>query len=268
MARLLISRFRPLALLLLPFSSIALSCGGDGASSSTSDSALEQKISELETQIQKLSDTTLPKDVPSSSAVSKVTIAPVADTPNQQPSSNSVGVTTPRATTQPVVTQPVVTQPVVTQPVVTQPVVTQPVVTQPVVTQPSIVCPSGAPTMSLVSLTVASSFADPIWSGYTYYLIHIEGQVTNNSTAALGWFTPYADVAFSGNSNDFYRTPSPRRTMLFPDTATHVLKPGQSVRVRGSANINGSSTTPTIENWLVDDASWDDVNFRLSCPSP
>ena len=243
MARLLISRFRPLALLLLPFSSIALSCGGDGASSSTSDSALEQKISELETQIQKLSDTTLPKDVPSSSAVSKVTIAPVADTPNQQPSSNSVGVTTPRATTQPVVTQPVVTQ-------------------------PSIVCPSGAPTMSLVSLTVASSFADPIWSGYTYYLIHIEGQVTNNSTAALGWFTPYADVAFSGNSNDFYRTPSPRRTMLFPDTATHVLKPGQSVRVRGSANINGSSTTPTIENWLVDDASWDDVNFRLSCPSP
>ena len=190
-----------------------------------------------------MSDTTLPKDVPSSSAVSKVTIAPVADTPNQQPSSNSVGVTTPRATTQPVVTQPVVTQ-------------------------PSIVCPSGAPTMSLVSLTVASSFADPIWSGYTYYLIHIEGQVTNNSTAALGWFTPYADVAFSGNSNDFYRTPSPRRTMLFPDTATHVLKPGQSVRVRGSANINGSSTTPTIENWLVDDASWDDVNFRLSCPSP
>ena len=248
MSRVLISKFRSRALLLLPFSLIALSCGGNGASSSSSNSALEQKISELETQIQQLSDTTLPKDVPSSSSVSKATITPATDTPNQQPSSNSATATTPRATT------PRAT--------------TQPVVTQPVVTQPSIICPSGAPTMSLVSLSVASSFADPTWPGYTYYLILIEGQVTNNSTADLGWFTPYADVAFSANSNDFYRATSPRRTMLFPDNSTHVLKPGESVRVTGSANINGSSTTPTIENWLVDDASWDDVNFRLSCPSP
>lgn len=276
MARLLIRKFHPRFFLLLPFSLVALSCGGDGASSSPSDSALEQKISELETQIQQLSDTTLPNDGSSSSEVAIETEPPTTVSSSQLTASNSTGSTTPRvgtSTSQPVTARPVTTQPVTTQarttqPATTQPATTQPATTQPATTQPRLVCPSGSISLGALSLTVASSFADYQWPAFTYYTVRVEGTLTNNTNATLGFVMLSAQVAYSPNMDDFYRTPSPTDVSLYAETSSYKLAPGATVRVRGSGYVNGSSTYPVIQSGSIDYAAWDDPNFLINCPSP